>query len=141
MQEDDYYHNFTFKTPGQYPLQLRVTLSQCTDVFVHTVVAYERRAGDQSEGRANVLSVIENVDAFPNPSTGNFTVRIKLLEEMGSRLSVVHAVSGKLVFQHTEELADQYTVDVNVPHSIAGIYLLTLKLANGETHVSRIVLK
>jgi hypothetical protein len=140
-QDDEFYHNFTFKTPGQYPLQLRVTLAQCTDVFIHTVVAYERRDGDQSEGRANILSIIENVDVFPNPSTGNFTVRVKTAEEMESRLTMVHAVSGKIVFQHAEPLADEYKVDVNLPHSIAGIYLLTLTLANGETHVSRIVLK
>jgi len=80
----------------------------------------------------------QNIDVFPNPSSGSFSIDATSLEQNPCTLQVFDLV-GKLVMSKTISGIDDHLINVNLSSKPAGIYIVNVATAY-KTFTQKIVL-
>ena len=72
---------------------------------------------------------LSNINIYPNPSTGIFTVEFKKVKENNSNISIVHSI-GNVVFSEELKIGNSFR-KINLSDFSKGIYLIELQTELG----------
>jgi hypothetical protein len=135
----------TTATPG--PAGLRVVMSKngqpvngpClenfegeTEDYLVNLVAPSSRIMAESE--ANITEYPENMEVFPNPSTGNF--KVKITENFKASSYQIMSLTGRLVDNKSIENDSELMLDLS--HEQPGLYFLKVNNAANKSLIKKI---
>lgn len=119
-----------FKDTGIYYISLKSFKDGCEKIFTKKVIVVEPQEFD------NIGQVIDpfikNFTMAPNPSTGQFTVKVVLKEQSKIRLRMFNILTNVQVSDRYESGSDQYILPYNVNLS-SGTYFLLLETPKGNS--------
>ncbi len=78
---------------------------------------------------------------FPNPTTGQITVRIADYQDQSLTLDVIDTFGKRILAQQTERGSAGTTLDLDLTHLPAGIYFVRLHAEDGSEQIQRVVLQ
>ena len=90
---------------------------------------------DQVGGNANGFT--SNIEVYPNPSQGNFTLNLNLPQAQDLQISIINTM-GQKVFVDEQHQINNYNKQFNLNGLATGVYTLQV-MTEGETLVRRIV--
>ncbi|MBC5837501.1 T9SS type A sorting domain-containing protein [Flavobacterium muglaense] len=126
-----------FVQAGAYQVTLRSFLGECQQDYTKPIIVEEARLLPDI-GDATTPFIIDFVP-HPNPTTGAFTVDIKLQEPAAISLRLYSLNSGQPINDKQVNNANVYSVDYNV-NLPAGIYFLLLETPKGN-EIRKIIIK
>jgi hypothetical protein len=132
----DEYADIVFRKNGLYLIGLRTWKGDCEKTVFKEVEIKDAGEVDTVEDDGNVpkgkTAFVESFIAYPNPSNGNFTVKVKLGMKADIRLRL-SSITGLLVNERVLKGSDTYDVYYNI-NNINGLYILNL--TSGDTNTS-----
>lgn len=122
-----------FPTKGDYVLVATPYSEKGAKGFIGAPYVYEFTIGDNSEN--NAVPADDLVVTYPNPSDGNFTIRMEEEVSLGGQLSLMDEF-GQIYWQDS---STQPTRQLQLSHLRPGIYVLRYQ-GNNRAFVKRIVI-
>ena len=120
-----------FLSPGTY--SVTITDLQGCAISIGDIVV-----DDNTSIEEELQAGISLLQAFPNPSTGVFTVRLELAKADDLKLAV-YDLTGRMIYADQASRTDQYNKEINLGAQPAGVYLLRVQTSNGLAHRRLIV--
>ncbi|MEW7279186.1 T9SS type A sorting domain-containing protein [Aquimarina sp. 2201CG1-2-11] len=118
-----------FKNKGSYDFYLRTYQGDCYADYKKTVLVEEAsnlpNVGDASN------PFIEEFLVYPNPTDGNFTVKVVLAEAASIAMRVFNLTHNKVAYEYQEDGQKEYEIPVNMTVS-SGAYVLVLETPKGD---------
>ncbi|WP_158552460.1 T9SS type A sorting domain-containing protein [Spirosoma telluris] len=117
----------TFNQLGTYPITLNGQQGQCAFAITKSVTVV---AEPQLTTSVQTTPFIQELTILPNPSSGEFKVRITLSGVSDVKIKVKPLLStGVDIYQQSATGQNVYELSVNIPNLQTGVYLLTLETA------------
>ncbi|MCB0636508.1 MAG: T9SS type A sorting domain-containing protein [Lewinella sp.] len=107
-----------------------------TATFSHVSTNGEEDRPDAPESNGGVTS--QQLEAFPNPTSGTVTLNLRGYLEQGATLEVVNTF-GQLLEQRRLGVIEAATEAVDLSQQPAGVYLIRLRLDDGTTEHVQVV--
>lgn len=118
-----------FSVPGLYNIGIKTKQGDCFKVFNKQITVMEGTAfidiGEVKEPFIKLLKIA------PNPSNGNFNVKIELEEASKIKLRLLNTITGQVIESREERGSSTYNLPYNLMLS-TGIYVLILETAKGN---------
>ena len=86
------------------------------------------------------VTIIPQIAVFPNPSAGEFIVKLQGFSAGKASMFIVDANGRQLLQQSIVLAADKQTVPVHLEHCATGIYFLKI-ITNGKTQTEKLIIK
>lgn len=119
-----------FDEPGTYDINLRSSQGDCFADFSKRIIVEEATelplVGDANN------PFIEEFLVYPNPSNGNFKVKLSLSEEAIISVKVISLITSEVMTSKREGLAKEFLLDYNLEYMPPGTYLLLLETPEGD---------
>ncbi|MBC9932775.1 T9SS type A sorting domain-containing protein [Chitinophaga qingshengii] len=129
LQQNATIAELRFDRTGTYTIGMQAQVGDCIQAFHKTVTVLEPQSfGNPGDART---PFIKEFSLVPNPSSGQFNVRISLDRPSAVRLRMLNVISHALVSDRQLASADAF----NIPYSLvlpAGTYVLVLETAQGQ---------
>ena len=120
----------TFDEAGIYDINLRSFQGDCYADFSKKIIVEEATElpviGDANN------PFIEDFLVYPNPSDGNFKVKLSLSEEAIISVKVISLMTSEVMTSKREGLAKEFLLDYNLEYLPPGTYLLLLETPKGD---------
>ena len=124
-----------FADTGTYYISMQATTGDCEQVITRKVIVLEPQNFDDIGEIKDPF--IKEFTIAPNPSNGNFNVKITLQELCKIRVRIVSIGSGTTINNQELSGSSQYLIPYNI--SLApGIYFLLLETPQGGVQGSRV---
>lgn len=127
-----------FASPGEYSVLLNTHLGQCFDAIGKMITVLENTSTDP-EDDLGFKEFVKEFAMYPNPTQGNFSVRVEIEESSPITLSVWSSLSGRVLKQVKLEGNETYNPDIIMDSLIPGAYVLRLDHAKGRKYIHFIV--
>lgn len=127
-----------FSAPGEYSVNLNTHLGECFDAIAKSITILKNTSTNPMDDLGFQEFVKEFV-MYPNPTQGNFSVKVKLAEVSSITLSVWSTLSGRLLKQVKLDGKENYDSDMMMESLISGAYVLRLDHAKGKEYIRFIV--
>lgn len=128
-----------FSQAGEYTIGMKAMMGGCEQVLTKKIMILERQGFDNLG--ATQEPFIKEFTVLPNPSTGNFTARIKLLEKTAVRLRFFNMQHNSLVDDRHQSGSDSYEIRYELAGKLAaGQYFLVLETAKGSRILKIIII-
>lgn len=100
--------------------------------------------GNRPEGQKNLSQIVGQkiaMQVFPNPTSQTFTVEVALLKNVSFNLQLSNLLGQTISESIIEGTKGKSTIEISFEDNVkSGVYLLTLKTADGEELVTKISL-
>lgn len=122
---------YTYAGGGNYTVTLTATNGNCSDVTTINIV---------NLAVADEISLVENINIYPNPATQNATLSVVLTESKGFNVMMID-VSGKLIFSQDVSTAfvGENIVTIPVSEIENGIYFVRIMFENNQTEMIKLM--
>jgi hypothetical protein len=141
IRSESPYEYFQFNKAGIQSIRLVARLGECSDTLIHFIDVRKREQDDQEPGRLGYKELfIRDFASFPNPASQHFTIRIELAAVAGVTVKLIDSFSSQPRFIRTETGSDKYSIEVNAPNLVSGLYFLQLETTTGEKQTIRVVI-
>src|SRR5690606_18802573 len=117
-----------FEKPGSYDISLRSYQGSCYEDFTKKIIVEE--AADLYYGGADT-SFINEFIVYPNPTEGEFKVKISLAENAKISLKIISLSTSQVINSRIEESTSEYLLDYHLD-LVPGVYLLLLETPKGD---------
>ncbi len=125
IEENEIRIGSIFTTEGQYTVKMDAYSGDCHQIVSHSIIISEKGS---SEGQIySPEELIKSVTIFPNPSNGQFMVKVELASEKELELSLIRNISGEKVYAKKEPKSRQFSIDINL-NVVSGVYILQVKV-------------
>ncbi|TAG84958.1 MAG: T9SS C-terminal target domain-containing protein [Bacteroidetes bacterium] len=97
---------------------------------------------DKKSKKQNIENTLEaeNINVFPNPNDGNFTLEMDKKDKSNAKISVINP-NGKIIFENTlKNVVGKYSQKINLPETLAGMYILKVE-QNGKIITKKIIVE
>jgi uncharacterized protein (DUF2141 family) len=132
-------HQLLFDQTGEYTVKMQVRLGECSDMTTKTIKILPKGQNGTVDSLLGYREqVIQTVTAYPNPTDGQFKVRIKLSKSADIQLRLINFNTGNVEELKTAGGADNYEIQFNADRLPQGIYLVALQ-SGTEYKVIRIL--
>lgn len=141
LESDNFSRTITHLEPGTYQIKLTGYYSVCTDSVTKSVT-FVVPEQDQSIDNARVAAApkgIKSIEVFPNPTTGMFSVVVKLYAKE-TLYGFLHDVSGYELQRVQGKGKDEHQFRFDIGKYPQGVYLLRLATP-GDQQTVRILLQ
>lgn len=118
-----------FADTGVYRITLHSYIGNCEKVFTKDVVVLESQSIPVPGGAKDPF--ITSFEVSPNPTPGQFTVRVTLDKASEIRLRMFNIISNQLVNDRKESAAEQFNIGYQL-NITAGTYVLLLETPLGN---------
>lgn len=136
--QNEKHTEFSFSEKGTYTIALRSIIGNCEKITYKTITILDKKEEDHDIGNSiKALPLIRSFKVGPNPSNGEFTVKISLEREAPISLHFVHVLKGTTVDLKKQQGSSEYTIQYS-PQWPAGIYVLLLEVAQ-ERRVCKVM--
>jgi hypothetical protein len=125
----DEYVEIIFMENGIYTIGLRSTVGDCEMIVYKQIAVLDRY--DIPEYEPEKDAFLKSFIAYPNPSNGQFTVRIELGAKADIHLRLID-ITGTVVDEREAKGNDRYEIYYNISNE-QGIYLLQLTSEKANT--------
>lgn len=119
-----------FKEAGIYDINLRSYQGDCYMDYTKNIIV-EQAVELQDIGDSN-NPFIEEFIVYPNPSNGNFKIKLSLAEEANISVKVISLVTSSVMDARMEGGSRDYLLEYNLQHLQSGVYLLLLETPKGD---------
>lgn len=136
LEENDKYLRFKAIDTGVYSIKLRTGIGLCREEIVRDVIV--STASNLPQTGNNLPPFIQDVSVLPNPSTGNFTVLVKLKEIGSAKIRILQSNSAQSVTERTIDGHKEYAESFSIP--TAGVYILIIE-ANRERKTLKLIIQ
>jgi hypothetical protein len=121
---------------GLYTIGMRASRGVCQSTTSKTIKVLEPQTFDTTARVQDPL--IRNFSASPNPTSGQFTVRVNLRETGNVRLRLINAISNTTVNDRFVTGSKDYTINYNMSIP-SGVYVLLLETAKASRVLKLII--
>ncbi len=89
-----------------------------------------------------VFSKSSGFIVYPNPNTGEFTIRYAILKKSGVRVDIIdlHGILVKTIVNMADQYEGKYQIPVNLNELPNGIYFVTI-IINGKRNTEKIIIE
>ena len=123
-----------FENPGEYEIGLVASLGDCRDIYTQKVLVVENQGLEEnpdSDGSTNQLANIKEFTIFPNPSDGNFEVKVELKDSKPIRLTIFSLANNTILAQENQQGNNVYQIPFSLQLA-SGIYAVVLETPYGK---------
>ena len=123
-----------FDTPGEYPLEMIATFGTCTDSYIQNILVLESEGLEQNPEKPNENQQLENIKdftIFPNPSDGNFEVKVDLKETNPISITIFSLANNTIIDQQKQQGNDSYLIPFSL-QTASGVYAIVLETPYGK---------
>lgn len=126
-----------FEEPGVYDFTLRTYQGDCYAEYQKTVIVEEAiKLPNVGDARS---PFIEEFIIYPNPTDGNFTVKIALAEAASIALRMFNLTSNSIEMENRKDGQKEYLLEYTMENA-TGAYLLVLETPKGD-EIRKIIFK
>jgi hypothetical protein len=126
-----------FDEPGIYEIGLRANLAMCTDYISKTIVILEGEVEPEG-GRLGHEEYVKEFTLYPNPTEGDFEIKVELEEEGPVLLSIWNSM-GYVIRKVRDHGKSMYHWQLDLRPLTAGTYVVRLDHAMGKKYVRFVV--
>ncbi|UOB17069.1 T9SS type A sorting domain-containing protein [Abyssalbus ytuae] len=137
------YTEVVFRQTGEYKVGMLTHLGDCQAYQEKWIVVTEREDfGERTEEEESLVDKpdIVNFLAYPNPSTGEFTLEVDLQEGQKVSLKIFRLGNNSILDYRVFEGSKEYIVNYNLGYEGAGIYFIILETPH-TTQVKKIIIE
>ncbi|KAA2238698.1 hypothetical protein F0L74_20995 [Chitinophaga agrisoli] len=128
-----------FDQPGDYTIQMMVTLGGCVDMISKTITILPADQGPVADSLLGYREkLVKEMMAYPNPTDGPFKVRISLSKAADINLKLISFNTGNIVDVKTAGGTDNYEIPFDAAQLPQGIYIIALQVEK-EYQVIRVL--
>lgn len=132
-------HQLLFDQTGDYTIKMQVRLGECSDMITKTIKILPKGQGGTVDSLLGYREqVIRTAGAYPNPTDGQFKVRVKLSKVADIQLRLISFNTGNVEDVKTAGGSENYEIQFNAERLPQGIYLVALQVGT-EYKVIRIL--
>jgi len=124
-----------FADTGTYYISMKATTGDCEQIITRKVIVLAPQPFDDMGEIKDPF--IKEFTIAPNPSNGNFNVKIVLQEQSKIKLSMVSVVNSTIVDRRELAGSSQYLIPYNIT-VVPGVYFLLLETPQGSVTGSRV---
>lgn len=135
QQNDENLAELIFADTGTYYISMKATTGECEQIITRKVIVLEPQSFDNMGEIKDPF--IKEFTIAPNPSTGNFNVKIILQEQSKIRLRIVSVSNNNTVDNRDLSGSSQYLIPYNITVA-PGVYFLLLETPQGGVKGSRV---
>lgn len=133
----DQYASIRFRDTGLYTIGMKAMVGACEKIVTQPITIVKAQSFNDP-GSVNAPFIKEFV-VYPNPSSGQFTVKVTLQEATPVKLRLININSGNIASELQQSGSAQYTIPYNINLS-GGIYSLVLETSK-EYRVIKIMIQ
>jgi hypothetical protein len=120
-----------FDAVGDYSISMTATSGQCSDIMTKNVRVLERTAtGEVNTALGYKDELIKKATAFPNPSNGEFHVRIELSEIQDVKLRLIGVSNNQLIEMKQDTGKREYVIRFDHPELQSSLYFVVIEVGN-----------
>lgn len=138
LNSGGFFKDIQFNQPGTYTVKMKAYLGECEDLYQKSITIIGQGTAN-SAGRTGEEGPIREFRLFPNPNSGNFTVKVELAKAAPITLSIISMQDGLVVSRYKNEGKTSYEAAFNLPGIANGVYLVNLQTEGGERNIRFIV--
>ncbi|AWX43039.1 hypothetical protein HME9304_00026 [Flagellimonas maritima] len=141
LKQDNDELELRFTSTGEYEVGIKVFKDNCWSQRTKKIIVLEKDGliGGETEAAGNE-DRIEEFIVYPNPTTGAFTVDIKLGKVGNIGLRVFGFANNNLILQTQSGGAKHYDIPMNIEGLPSGIYVIVLETPYG-TALRKLILQ
>ncbi len=124
-----------FTDTGTYYISMKATTGECEQIITRKVIVLAPQPFDDIGDIKDPF--IKEFTIAPNPSNGNFNVKIVLQEQSKIKLSMVSVANSTIVDRRELAGSSQYLIPYNITVA-PGVYFLLLETPQGSVTGSRV---
>ncbi|MEW7280885.1 T9SS type A sorting domain-containing protein [Aquimarina sp. 2201CG1-2-11] len=130
----------SFDTPGEYEITLIATLGDCKDVYIQKVLVLQQEGlNNENDPTIQQLENIKEFKAYPNPSDGQFSVKITLKEEKEISIKVFNLTDNTLLKHISATGKKEYDIPFTLQVA-SGVYAIVLETPYGNA-IRKVIIK
>lgn len=136
LQNDQNLAELIFKDTGTYTISIKAFVGECEQLFTKKVIVVQGQTFDDIGAVQNPY--IKEFSIMPNPSNGQFNVKVLLQEQGKIRVRMTNVSNSAIVIDKELSGSSQYMI----PYSVTvapGIYILLLETAKG-TQIQKVII-
>ncbi len=118
-----------FNDAGSYDINLRSVQGSCYQDYTKRIIV--EKATDLSGTGEYNSGFINEFIVYPNPTDGEFKVKISLEEEAKISLKIISLSTSQVINNRIEESTSEYLLDYNID-MVPGLYILLLETPKGD---------
>ncbi len=139
-EENKEYVELYFEEEGEFEITLFTKKGNCESFLTKKVIVIEQEITEETEGEETAKApMIKDFVIYPNPSSGIFTLELKLKEISDASVKIYSLLSNDLMDYKKVENQEVYTIDYNLS-LVPGIYFVLLE-TQGEKLVKKIIIQ
>ncbi len=131
----------SFDTPGEYEITLISKLGDCQDTYTQKILVLQGEAIEETNTDTQIqqLGNIQEFKAYPNPSAGQFAIKVTLKEEKEISIKVFNLTDNTLL-KHISTIGKK---EYDIPFTLqlaSGVYAIVLETPYGNA-IRKLIIK
>ncbi|WP_080318513.1 T9SS type A sorting domain-containing protein [Croceivirga radicis] len=132
LEQDQDQVAFLFQEPGEYEIGLVTYRGPCTASQYKTILVLEKDQTVSGAGTDGYQKRVDEFLAYPNPTSGNFTVEVGLTEVANVSVKVFNLSNNRIIAAQKEGGEDHYRMAMDISQEPAGIYAVLIETPYGK---------
>ncbi|WP_438711677.1 T9SS type A sorting domain-containing protein [Aquimarina muelleri] len=141
LQQNQDLVELSFDTPGTYEVTLISKLGNCQDTYTQKIVVLQgEKLNDPNEDiQTSSIANIQKFSVYPNPSNGQFSVKVELKEQKEISIKIFNLADNVLLAKEKHTEKKEYEIPFTIQVA-AGVYAIVLETPYGNA-IRKIVVK
>jgi SprB repeat len=143
VQENKAFIRLIFDNENQFKIGLKAQLDDCIISKFYTIEIVDKENIANANPMLGFLgeNLIEKLSVSPNPNYGSFAVDYILKYPLQASILLVHAQTGKSIYQKTLDKTDKGSFEISIHNFVPGVYNLILSTANKSESIKIVLMK
>ena len=119
-----------FDAPGVYPIHLRSYQGDCYQDYEKNIIVEKNI--ETAVPQDDQQRFIKELLVYPNPTQGEFTIKIALAEVSNVNVRVINLITSDIMNEREAQGHSDYLLDFTAAYLPSGVYLLSVETPSGN---------